>query len=194
MTRLEQKFATRANLLHAARQVLRRRGLEGTTTRLVAKEAGVAVGTVFVHFPDVAHLVEALLDEHLERAVARATRTAKGELVPSLVHVAKVLFASYARQPELARAFLTASLFGGAPGGLQATRLANFEQWVVARITRAIAAGEVPSVDPSLAFGAWFSLYFGALVSGLRGRMTRRQQAQFMDEALRRFFTVRERA
>jgi hypothetical protein len=142
----------------------------------------------------VAHLVEALLDEHLERAVARATRTAKGELVPTLVQVAKVLFASYDREPELARAFLTASLFGGRPGGLQDTRLAHFEQWVGVRIAQAIEAGEVPPVDRSLAFGAYFSLYFGALVSGLRGRMTRRAQVHFLSGALQRFFDVEGRS
>ncbi len=189
MKRSEQKVETRAAVLRAARAVLAREGLEGATTRLVAKEAGVAVGTVFVHFPDVAQLVEALLDEHLASAVARATRTARGELVPTLVHVAKVLFDSYAREPELSRAFLTASLFGGTPGGLQDTRLASFEQWVGARIASAVAARQVPPVDPALAFATYFSLYFGALVAGLRGSMTRRQQVQFLEAALRRFFS-----
>jgi AcrR family transcriptional regulator len=192
MKRSEQKSKTRAALLKAALVVMTRKGLSGTTTREVAREAGVAVGTVFVHFPDVASLVEALLDEHLEQAVSRATRTAKGELVSSLVHVAKVLFDSYDREPELSRAFLTASLFAGHPGGLQETRLAGFEQWVGARIAQAVSAREVPPVDPSLAFAVYFSLYFGALVGGLRGRLTRRQQTDLLERALRRFFNTKE--
>jgi AcrR family transcriptional regulator len=192
MDRAEQKLATRATVLEAARTVLAREGLAGTTTRKVAEEAGVAVGTVFVHFPDVAHLVEALLDEHLAKAVAKATRAAKGDLVTALTQVAKGLFDSYDREPELAKAFLTASLFGGQPGGLQDTRLAAFEQWVGARLAAAIAAGEVPPVDLEVAFAAYFSLYFGALVAGLRGLMTRRQQQHFLERALRRFFSGKE--
>jgi AcrR family transcriptional regulator len=192
MRRSEQKAETRVAVLKAARSVLARKGLEGTTTRQVAEEAGVAVGTVFLHFPDVASLVEALLDDLLALAVSRATRTAKGDLVSSLVQVAKVLFDSDDREPELARAFLTASLFGGKPGGLQETRLADFERWVGARISAAVAAKEVPPVDPSLAFATYFSLYFGALVAGLRGQLTRRQQVQWLGAALRRFFNGKE--
>jgi AcrR family transcriptional regulator len=194
VTRVQQKAQTRAALLSAARAVLKRQGLGGTTTRAVALEAGVAVGTVFVHFPDVDHLVEALLDEHLAVAVERAVHGApqRGDLVAQLVHVAKTLFDSYAVEPELSKAFLSASLFGGAPGGLADARLAAFEAWVSARIGEAIARKQVPPVDPVLAFTTYFSLYFGALVAGLRGRMSRRQQVRLLDEALRRFFRVKE--
>jgi AcrR family transcriptional regulator len=189
-TRDARKLQTRAAVLAAARTVLARHGLRGTTTRAVAEEARVAIGTVFLHFPDVDHLVEALLDAHLDLAVRKATRAARGRggLVGDLVLVARVLFESYDVEPDLSRAFLAASLFGGTPGGLAEARLVAFEGWVGQRIAAAVQAGEVPPVEPLLAFSTYFSLYFGALVAGLRGQLTRRQQLRLLDAALHRFF------
>jgi AcrR family transcriptional regulator len=111
--RAAQKASTREAILAAARKTLSREGLAGTTTRRVAEEAGVAVGTVFLHFPDTSALVEALLDAHLEKALAQAYRTlpTEGALIEQLVHVAKRLYDSYAIEPELSRAFIAGSLF-----------------------------------------------------------------------------------
>ena len=78
--RQEQKTETRGRLLAAARAVLERDGLAGTTTRKVADEAGVAVGTVFLHFERVEHLVGALLDEHLARAIPRRSPALRPEV------------------------------------------------------------------------------------------------------------------
>jgi hypothetical protein len=52
----------------------------------------------------------------------------------------------------------------------------------------------VPPVELAIAFPTYLSLYFGTLVAGLRGRMTRRQQGRLLDEALRRFFGLRGRS
>ena len=65
-SRQQRKSATRQALLRAAQDVLKAHGLTGTTTRAIAKQAGVASGTLFVHFADVNALVEALLDEHAQ--------------------------------------------------------------------------------------------------------------------------------
>lgn len=188
--RAKQKAETRTALLAAARVVLKRDGLAGTTCRAVTQQAGVANGTFFVHFPDVAHLVEALLDEHLTIAVEDAVRGAarKQGIVERLVHAARVLFDSYDGEPDLSRAWLTSSLFGGAPGGLAESRLSTFEAWVRWEIDVAVKVHEVPEVDPSTGFIVFFSLYFGLLVSGLRGRLSRRAQLRVLREGLGRFF------
>jgi AcrR family transcriptional regulator len=100
--RAQQKAATREALLAAARRVIATAGFDRATTRAVAAEAGVAVGTVFAHFPDVGALAEALLDEHIGAALARAERTRprKGDVVTRLVHVARALYDSYDVDPR----------------------------------------------------------------------------------------------
>ncbi len=187
-----QKARTREALLAAARKVLRKRGFAKTTTREVAREAGVAAGTVFVHFRDVDALVEALLDEHIAAALEGARRTMpKGaDLVARLVHVSKKLYDSYAVEPELSREYLSASLFRTEPGGSADQRLAEFQAWVSTEITEAVSAGRCPPIDLRLAFGAFFSLYFGALVAGLRGQLTRKEQLALLDASLRRLFNL----
>ncbi|HWO09927.1 MAG TPA: TetR/AcrR family transcriptional regulator [Polyangiaceae bacterium] len=186
--RQRQRDETRQRLLAAARQVLAREGLAGTTSRKVAEEAGVAIGTLFVHFSRVEQLVAALLDEHLAAAVPAALRAAarKAGLVRQLTHAARALFESYDAEPDLARAWLAASLFGPS----EDARLAQFAAWVGERLSAAIAAGEVDPVDPELAFQVYFSLYFTALVAGLRGALTRAQQVRFIERALARFLLL----
>jgi AcrR family transcriptional regulator len=186
--RQEQKDETRQRLLVAARNVLEREGLTGATSRKVATEAGVAVGTVFLHFERVEHLVAALLDEHLARAVPRALRAAtrKAGLIAQLTHAARALFESYDAEPDLARASLAASLFGPS----EDPRLHQFAAWVSQRLAAAVEAGEVEPIDPELAFQVYFSLYFTALVAGLRGALTRAQQVRFVELALSRLFWV----
>ena len=186
--RQEQKDETRQRLLAAARKVLEREGLSGTTTRKVAEEAGVALGTVFVHFELVETLVAALLDAHLVEAIPRALRAAtrKVGLVEQLTHAARLLYASYDAEPELARAWLAASLFGPREEPL----LVEFAGWVNERLSVAFEAGEVELVDRELAFRVYFSFYFTTLVAGLRGAMTRAEQVRFVHVALVRFFRL----
>ena len=186
--RRRQRAATRQRLLVAAREVLAREGFAGTTSRKVADEAGVAIGTVFVHFGRVEQLVAALLDEHLAAVVPGVLRAAarKTGLVRQLTHAARALFESYDAEPDLARAWLAASLFG--PSRDQ--RLVDFAAWVGERLSAASAAGEVEPVDAELAFQVYFSLYFSALVAGLRGALTRAQQVRFIERALTRFFLL----
>jgi len=62
--------ATRLAILNAARRLFVEQGLHGTTTAAVARQARVAVGTLFHHFPSKTVLLEALA------ADARAHRDA----------------------------------------------------------------------------------------------------------------------
>ncbi|MEU7565770.1 TetR/AcrR family transcriptional regulator [Streptomyces fradiae] len=185
--RQERKRRTRQALLDAARRVLERRGMAGLTTREVAAEAGVAAGTFFVHFPDLATLVETLLDEHVGQALDTALRTLPdGDLVTRLVHVAARLYESYDREPELSRQYISAALFHRHPDGPTERRMAEFRAWVTGEFARAAEAGAAPGQDPALAFTAYFSLYFGVLVAGLRGELDRDGQVALLEAALRR--------
>ena len=55
--------ATRARLLKATAHVIRERGLTGATIREIAREAGVADGALYRHFPDKVELIRAVMSE-----------------------------------------------------------------------------------------------------------------------------------
>ncbi len=193
--RQKQKQQTRAALLEAAKAVVQRRGFTSTTSRDIAREAGVSVGTVFLHFPEVSGLAEALLDERIGAALEKAYRSLpkRGDLVDRLLHVFAHLFESYDVDRELSRDTLAASLFRADPEGPGAARLAQFQRWVAGEVDAAISTRRVPALDLTLAFSAVFSLYFGALIAGLRGQLDRKGQLAMLEAALRRFFTLEAR-
>lgn len=92
---LEQKKAGRREavrafkreaILQAARKIFARDGLEGATLRAIAAEAGIAVGTVYLHYPAKESLYAEMLagsladlQKHLRDAVAKAA--ADGQLM-----------------------------------------------------------------------------------------------------------------
>jgi AcrR family transcriptional regulator len=59
--REQQKQATRAKLIEAGAKVFAARGLEGTRIGDIAREAGVAMGTLYTHFPDKEALFEEVM-------------------------------------------------------------------------------------------------------------------------------------
>ncbi|MCK7612727.1 TetR/AcrR family transcriptional regulator [Roseibium sediminicola] len=74
MTRKPQQrsIATRARVLDAARELSQRHGLELVTADAVAREAGVAKGTVFAHFGDMDGLLSHVLLDRLNALHATA--------------------------------------------------------------------------------------------------------------------------
>lgn len=195
--REQQKLETRQALLEAARRVLARRGFAGATTREIAIEAKVASGTFFVHFPSVGALIAALLDEHVANTLAVALRSAakKRGVVAQLVHVSSALFESYDQEPELARAYITGSLFPdreSAAARAGSARLASFRAWVSERIDAAISSGELQEISRELAFTSFFSIYFGLLVAGLNAQLTRKQQLSLLQAALNRLLLLED--
>lgn len=57
-------------MLEAAALVLAERGFEGTTTNHIAERAGVSVGSLYQYFPNKEAMVRALLERHVEQAMA----------------------------------------------------------------------------------------------------------------------------
>src|SRR5205085_4580512 len=53
---------TRLHILDAAEDLIRRRGMEATTTRAIAERAGCAEGTIYRHFPDKHALLCEIVD------------------------------------------------------------------------------------------------------------------------------------
>jgi AcrR family transcriptional regulator len=90
------KDDTRSRLIAATLTVVRREGYQGTTTRAVAAEAGVAEGTIYRHFGNKRELCMAAVAEQSAPVTAlmanlpsqAGTRTVRAHLVDALTELA----------------------------------------------------------------------------------------------------------
>ncbi|MEA2097224.1 MAG: TetR/AcrR family transcriptional regulator [Candidatus Cloacimonadota bacterium] len=62
-----QKQFTREKIINAAKQIFIKRGIINTATSQIAEAAGIAHGTLFLHFPNKDSLVIELLDIELSK-------------------------------------------------------------------------------------------------------------------------------
>jgi AcrR family transcriptional regulator len=193
VTRAEQKQRTRGEVLTAARIVIGGKGFAATTARDIADQAGVAVGTVFAHFPTMGVLAETLLDDTVAAALEAGMAQLPDGLIDRLVHVSRSLFDAYDADPELSRQVLAGSLFEAQPDGPSSLRMRSFRTWVAAETTGAVNEGQIPPIDADLAFSGYFALYLGALVAGLRGELDRPAQLELLRTSLVRLFGLSER-
>lgn len=103
-------------LLDATARLLDARGYDGVNTNAIAAEAGVAVGTVYHHFPDKQALLGALLERYGARlfaTVAATVAAAQGRPLDDLVDAGVRAFAAfYLREPGYAQLWLSAQLTG----------------------------------------------------------------------------------
>jgi AcrR family transcriptional regulator len=190
-SRADQKQATRARILDVARQHLERSGFEGTSIRGIAGEAGVAAGTVLLHFKDKHDLLHAALFEDLERTweAARDAAGRKRTLEGELGALADAFFAYYAKRPALSRTLLRESLFATPPWSERfAAQVASVHAHVAGLAAAARARGALrEDADPALFGAAFFSFYYFALIAWLQGghpdpsRLFRRMLAQHLD-------------
>jgi AcrR family transcriptional regulator len=174
----EPPTGTRAQLVDAAERVLRTRGLARATTKEIAREAGCAEGTLYLHFADKLDLVRAVHEKLLPAFVevvrhlpGRAgTRTVEGNLTEvasgalrlyrDLLPLGSSLFAD----PELLARFR--ALLAERGGGPQ-------RAWepVVAYLRAEQALGRVaaeadPAAAAALLLGACQQLVFVELMTG----------------------------
>lgn len=170
--RERQKRETRRLVLETAFELFEEKGYDKTTMRELAARAGVALGTIFVHFPDKAALLVAAFEEDLGKAVDRGLATlpeGKG-LKAQLLHLAEGFFAFYAKRPALSQVLVRQSLFLEGPSGSALNALAlDFIDQVGELFRQAQDRGEIRSdVDPSQAALAFWADYFLCVVTGLR--------------------------
>jgi AcrR family transcriptional regulator len=78
-SRQRQAAARREQILQTALTLFAAQGFDATSTRQIAKEAGIAEGLIFHYFPTKASLLTAILEDRLERR-----RAFRSELRPLL--------------------------------------------------------------------------------------------------------------
>ncbi|WP_336212287.1 TetR family transcriptional regulator [Nonomuraea sp. LPB2021202275-12-8] len=113
LTRSEAKDLTRRRLIRAALAILDKEGEAGLTTVKVAKAAGIAQSSFYVHFRDKQDLLRALGDEggeQLRRAMREARRQARESPSDTERHrdTFRIPIDAISRHPELLRILLRA--------------------------------------------------------------------------------------
>ena len=100
--------ARRGQILGTALRLFAERGFDGTSTRQIAKEAGIAEGLIFHYFPTKASLLTAILEDRLEGRRAFRTQLrplledAGGKPAPEVLRaVASGWLASLRRDEEI---------------------------------------------------------------------------------------------
>ena len=79
MPKTEKAERTRSRILEAALELLRERGYEGATMRMIAERAGSSLGSAYYYFPSKEHLVQAFYDRTHDEHLAICEPLLEGE-------------------------------------------------------------------------------------------------------------------
>jgi AcrR family transcriptional regulator len=185
----QTKEATRQRLLQAARRLFSDNGYDATTTRDIAKEAGIASGTLFNYFPTKEAVVACLASEALGEALSQGAAGDPSEAVPeTLEEDLFALIAGGLRKLKHLRRHLPALLetslspLAVAPDQDSASLRAAHLEAVAARATR---HGHELSAT---ALQLYWTLYTGVLVFWANDRSPRQEDTlALIDDSLEMF-------
>lgn len=110
--REQQKQATRAKVLDAARELFDSDGYEETTIRAIAQKAGVSVGSVFTTFASKAEILGEIMGERIQALTAELERVVphlRGSIVDRLSAFMAIHYDFQMRRPKLYLAYLGVS-------------------------------------------------------------------------------------
>lgn len=169
-TRAQKKQATRNRILKAAARALEQQGFEQTNIRDLAKQCGVAAGTVLLHFRDKQDLMFSCFFDDLEQRSRDAVETAAhASLEEDLVALFQALFDFHAARPKLAPALMREAWFAAPPW---ADRLRTQDELLAGHILelarQAQERGDLPArANADLVPPAFFSFQRQAMMGWL---------------------------
>jgi AcrR family transcriptional regulator len=176
LTRADHKAGTREQIRAAAWELFSTIGFEATTTHAIAKRAGVAAGTVFVHASDKVDLLFLVMHDRLEETVSEcfATLPSDAPLIERLLHVFRGVFAMYGQHPAVGAAFVKNLPGAKGPNAQRVSTLTfGFMHRLGLLVTDAQTRGEVArDLVPMACAQNFFGLYFMALLGWLSGHLT----------------------
>lgn len=184
-----QKEQTRKVLLAQAYALFEELGFERATMRDLAQRSGVALGTIFKHFPDKHALLGAAFREVIAKQTDRAFATLPaGDLRPRLLHITRRFYRFYAARTTLARVLIKEiPLLAGPEGSAVTAQSMEFLQRIGGLYVEAINKGELQSdTDLIAAVAAYWSFYIMGLMAGLiEPRFDVDKQIDLVDRMLR---------
>ncbi len=142
----KQKQRTAESILHAAKKLFAELGYENTTTRAIATEAGVGIGTVFAHYPDKARLLGETLRGEIDILVAHTLNTLDRQagLIDQLMHMSTGLLSYYIENKNVSRELIKNATFQEGPEALAYNeQMGGFVSVIRDIISDAVANGEL---------------------------------------------------
>ncbi len=153
-----------ARIRRAARELFIEKGYDDTTTRAIARRAGVALGTLFIYAADKRDLLFLIFIDELEDVAARGFAEAprNAPLPDQLVGIFRAFYVFFARQPDLARFMLRELTFY--LEGHEARRFQGHQEKILADLAalveRAKEAGRISAdEDSAIAARAIWAIY-----------------------------------
>lgn len=142
--RIQQKQQTALLILDAAKKLFAEQGFENTTTRSIATEAGVGIGTVFAHYPDKISLLGQALRGEIGQVVEESLKGLGQQrgLTEQLVHLSVGLMAYYIKNQSLSRELIKYATFQEGPEAEAFNeQMGSFIQVVSSIIEQAVEEG-----------------------------------------------------
>ncbi|WP_328609910.1 TetR/AcrR family transcriptional regulator [Amycolatopsis sp. NBC_00345] len=167
----ERLDALRDAIVVAAMEQLAEHGYAGCSVAAVAERAGIAVGTVYRHFPTKAELVVRVFRQVVSREVeaVRAASEQPGDATGRVVAVFETFAARALKAPRLAYALLAEPV----DALIDAERLEfrrAFRDVVAGHVADGVRAGVLPAQDAKITaaalVGAAAEVLIGPLTSG----------------------------
>ena len=164
MKRQQQKQQTHSQILQTADRLFQQHGFEQVSTRMIAKESGVGVGTVFAHFADKKALIMALfhskIEQRLAQYAAKAARANSG--LDYFLGYAEFLYHFYQEDRAFSKALLQNALFD--MPFFQAQMLTFIAQ---VALHLQLELSHHDDHQRYIIAKAWFGFYYFHLLSGL---------------------------
>lgn len=170
--RQDRSVETRRRIVNAARELFHAHGYDATSVDTIARRAGVAKGTVFLHADSKERLLLLAFEaDWVETATAALDGVEPGQRLAEALHgVFAHFFGMYERDLALARRFVKELVVLPHEDNPLAPVTLDFIARLAELIARRQRAGELhPEVDPALAAQISFALYSGVLVGWLSG-------------------------
>jgi AcrR family transcriptional regulator len=162
------KNETRQLILRAARRLFGQKGMEESTIRDIAREAGVSPASVVVHFKSKTALLEEALNRDIEAALSDlvASMPEDADFLDRFMHLSKGFFRLYDQNRKLYRALIRYTIFEPAGETPNITNVSDsYLRFLSGLVEASQARGLIrPEVDAAVAAGSLFSLYLGALI------------------------------
>jgi AcrR family transcriptional regulator len=169
--RQQQKANTRSKIKAVAKTAFLTQGIEATSTRYLSDKAGIAVGTLFVHFPDKLSLVKDIFFDEMDVALRAAvmTQTACTSPIDYLLQMTQVLFDFYDKHAEFTRLVLLDSL---AKGGFHTNQMTVISEGVKKRFKQVGIDDETAAIFTDNMIANYWHILLNGVPQGKLGQVS----------------------
>lgn len=173
MAQTKKAQATAARIATAAGELFLDQGYDHTTIGQVAHQAGVAAGTVLLHFDTKSELATAAFTQQIGATVQRSRQrgSSAGDPIGDVVGLVEPLYRWYGAHQPASSQLLRQALFSDGPWG---QRYNEMVQETAALFTSIVAEHQALSrlatyLDPVATGQSLLAIYLLILLQGLRG-------------------------